>query len=75
MPPNSLRRRLPAVTAAAAALIWTGQLIGIALASGIGWPVSMWLGAVVLSAGAAAGLASISSWNQAGSPGAPVNLR
>jgi hypothetical protein len=58
-----LGRRLPAVTAALAALIWTGQLAGIALASGIGWPVSMWLGAVVLSAGLAAGLAFVSSWN------------
>jgi hypothetical protein len=58
-----LRRRLPAVTAVLAALIWTGQLVGIALASSIQWPVSMWLGAVVLSAGLAAALALLSSLN------------
>ncbi|WP_427131146.1 hypothetical protein [Pseudarthrobacter sp. S9] len=59
-----LGRRLPAVTAALVALVWTGQVAGIAFVSGIGWPVSMWLGALVLSAGVAAGLAFISSWNQ-----------
>ena len=58
-----LRRRLPAVTAILAALIWAGQLGGIALGSSIQWPVSMWLGAVVLSAGLAAALAFLSSWN------------
>ncbi|WP_426978213.1 hypothetical protein ACQCSU_03060 [Pseudarthrobacter sp. O4] len=58
-----LGRRLAAVTALLAALIWTGQLVGIAVTSGIAWPVSMWLGAVVLSAGLAAGLAFVSSWN------------
>jgi hypothetical protein len=73
MPANWLRRRMPAVTAVAAALIWTGQLIGIALAAGIGWPVSMWLGAVVLSAGVAAGLACISSWNRVRTPSGPVD--
>lgn len=56
-------RRLPAVSAVLAALIWTGQLAGIALVSGIGWPVSMWLGAIVLSSAVAAGLAFVSSWN------------
>lgn len=62
-PGHGLESRLPAVTAALAALVWAGQLAGIALVAGIGWPVSMWLGAVVLSAGAAAGLAGISTWN------------
>ena len=69
-----LRRRLPAVTAFVAALIWTGQLAGIALASSIQWPVSMWLGAVVLSAGLAAALAFLSSWNTRSEP-APTALR
>jgi len=75
LPGNRLRRLMPAVTAVAAALIWTGQLIGIALVAGIGWPVSMWLGAVVLSACVAAGLASISSWNRAETTSPPVDLR
>jgi hypothetical protein len=67
-----LRRRLPAVTAILAALIWTGQLAGIALASSIQWPVSMWLGAVVLSAGLAAALAFLSSWNTKSVPGSTL---
>ena len=61
-------RRLPAVSAVLAALIWTGQMIGIALVSGIGWPVSMWLGAIVLSSAVAAGLAFVSSWNTGSMP-------
>jgi hypothetical protein len=61
-------RRLPAVSAVLAALIWTGQMIGIALVSGIEWPVSMWLGAIVLSAAVAAGLAFVSSWNTGSMP-------
>jgi hypothetical protein len=60
-----LSRRLPAVTAGIAALLWTGQLAAYAVADGIRWPVSLWLGAVVLSAAAAAGLALLSSWGQA----------
>lgn len=60
-----LSRRLPAVTAAIAALVWTGQLVAFAVADGIRWPVSLWLGAVVLSAAAAAGLALLSSWGPA----------
>ena len=56
-------RRLPAASAGLAALIWTGQLVGIALVSGIAWPVSMWLGAVMLSSGVAASLAYIGVWN------------
>jgi len=69
-----LRSRLPAVTALLAALIWTGQLAGIALASSIQWPVSMWLGAVVLSAGVAAALALLSSVNSKSDQG-PAALR
>jgi hypothetical protein len=60
-----LSRRLPAVTAGIAALLWTGQLVSFAVADGIRWPVSLWLGAVVLSAAAAAGLALLSSWSPA----------
>jgi hypothetical protein len=56
-------RQLPVVSAVLAGLIWTGQVIGIALVSGIGWPVSMWLGAIVLSSAVAAGLAFLSCWN------------
>ncbi|GAA2143624.1 MULTISPECIES: hypothetical protein [Arthrobacter] len=61
-------RRLPAVSAVLAALIWTGQMIGIAVVSGVGWPVSMWLGAIVLSSAVAAGLAFVSSWNTGSTP-------
>ncbi|MBT2547803.1 hypothetical protein [Arthrobacter sp. ISL-65] len=63
-----LGRRLPAVTAGIAALLWTGQLVAFAVVDAIRWPVSLWLGAVVLSAAVAAGLALLSSWRP-GSPG------
>ncbi|CAN7248026.1 hypothetical protein [Arthrobacter sp. LjRoot14] len=62
LPQGWLDRRLPAVAAGIAALVWTGQLAAFAVADGIRWPVSLWLGAVVLSAAAAAGLALLSSW-------------
>ncbi|MDQ0617284.1 hypothetical protein [Arthrobacter globiformis] len=57
-----LGSRLPAVTAGIAALLWTGQLVAFAVTDAIRWPVSLWLGAVVLSAAVAAGLALLSSW-------------
>lgn len=60
-----LTRRLPAVTAGIAALVWTGQLVAYAVVDGIRWPVSLWLGTVVLSSAAAAGLAVVNSWGTA----------
>jgi hypothetical protein len=62
VPDAWLGRRLPAVTAGIAALLWTGQLVAFAVTDAIRWPVSLWLGAVVLSAAVAAGLALLSSW-------------
>ena len=62
LPGAWLSRRLPAVTAGIAAVVWTGQLVAYAVADEIRWPVSLWLGAVVLSAAVAAGLAVVSSW-------------
>lgn len=56
--------RLPALTAGIAALLWTGQLVAYAVTDGIRWPVSLWLGAVVLSAAVAAGLAVVASWGR-----------
>jgi hypothetical protein len=62
VPDTWLGRRLPAVTGGIAALLWTGQLVAFAVTDAIRWPVSLWLGAVVLSAAMAAGLALLSSW-------------
>jgi hypothetical protein len=62
VPAPWLDQRLPAVTAGIAALLWTGQLVAFAVTDAIRWPVSLWLGAVVLSAAVAAGLALLSSW-------------
>jgi hypothetical protein len=62
IPDAWLGSRLPAVTAGIAALVWTGQLVAFAVTDAIRWPVSLWLGAVVLSAAVAAGLALLSSW-------------
>ena len=64
VPDEWLGRRLPAVTAGITALLWTGQLVAFAVTDAIRWPVSPWLGAVVLSAAVAAGLALLSSWGQ-----------
>jgi hypothetical protein len=75
VPDTWLGRRLPAVTGGIAALLWTGQLVAFAVTDAIRWPVSLWLGAVVLSAAMAAGLALLSSWGparsvpDAGAPG------
>ncbi|WP_251043286.1 hypothetical protein [Arthrobacter sp. ISL-48] len=65
LPQVWLGRRLPAVTAGLAALVWTGQLVAFALVDGIRWPISLWMGAVVLSAATAAGLALLSTWRPA----------
>ena len=67
LPATWLRRRLPAVTGGIAAVLWTGQLVAFAVTDAIRWPVSLWLGAVVLSAAVAAGLALLASWGPAGS--------
>ena len=56
---------LPGVAAGIAALLWTGQLVAFAVTDAIRWPPSLWLGAVVLSTAAAAGLAALSSWRPA----------
>jgi hypothetical protein len=69
LPTRWLSRKLPAVSAGLAALVWSGQLLALALAVGIRWPLSMWLGAVVLSSAMAAGLALLSSWSPAGKGG------
>jgi hypothetical protein len=71
LPKARLSGRLPAVTAGLAALVWTGQLVAFALVDGIRWPVSLWLGAVVLSAAAAAGLALLTTWGPARSGAVP----
>jgi hypothetical protein len=69
LPAAWLGRRLPAVTGGIAALLWTGQLAAFAVTDAIRWPVSLWLGAVVLSAAMAAGLALLATWGPAGSAG------
>jgi hypothetical protein len=40
-------------------------VVAFAVTDAIRWPVSLWLGAVVLSAAVAAGLALLSSWSPA----------
>lgn len=42
--------RLPLAGAIIAGCLWAGHLIGLAAAAGIGWPVELWLGIVVLAA-------------------------
>lgn len=55
------QRWLPLTASGIAAVVWSGQLIGLALTAGLGWPASLWAGAVVLSAGTAAAVAAAGS--------------
>jgi len=41
---------LPATGAIVVLVVWSGQLVGLALAAGLGWPVELWSGVVLLSA-------------------------
>lgn len=51
------RRALPSVLAGGSVtLVWAGQLAGLAVVEGIGWPVSLWLGVIVLGGFTAAAL-------------------
>lgn len=44
-----------------AVLVWSGQLAGLAIAAGLGWPASLWFGVVVLAGFSAAALGLLSS--------------
>lgn len=60
--PSGIARSRHASWAAPALLIglaWSGQLAAYALTDGLGWPVSLWSGAVVLSAALAAAMAVV----------------
>lgn len=56
---------LPAVTAAAALLIWAGHLIGYAIVGTVLWPVTLWAGSLVLTAFAGAALGGL-GWSGKG---------
>ncbi|MCA4134005.1 hypothetical protein [Arthrobacter sp. M4] len=62
LPAAQVRHRLPVVAAGIITLVWVGQTVGMAVARGIGWPPSLWVGAIVLSATAAAAIAWIPLW-------------
>ena len=53
------RYGLPSMFGLIAALIWGGQLIGFALAAGVVWPVTLWGGALLYSAGVGAAIAAV----------------
>jgi hypothetical protein len=48
--------RLPIAGAVFAGLVWSGHLLGMHLATGIGWPVELWAGTAVVTALFGAGL-------------------
>lgn len=52
---------LPLAAGGVAAMVWSGQLAGLAVADGLGWPVSLWSGVVVLSGFAAAATGLVAS--------------
>jgi hypothetical protein len=47
---------IPGVAALTALLVWSGQLVGVAVADALRWPVELWLGVVLLAALVAATL-------------------
>jgi hypothetical protein len=51
----------PALAAGVAVLVWSGQLVGLAVADGVRWPVSLWLGVVILAGFVAAALGMLST--------------
>ena len=55
--------RLPVFGASVPALLWPAQLAAVAVTVGIGWPVELWSGVVVLSALAAATLGVLVGWH------------
>jgi hypothetical protein len=53
--------RLPIIGALFGALVWSGHLLGLALADGIAWPAELWTGNVVLAALAGALLGGVAT--------------
>lgn len=73
------RGRLALAGAIASGTIWGGQFIGLAMSVGVAWPPELWAGAVMLAAGAGAGLGLLASPPQRhagatpGHPGSPAH--
>lgn len=68
-------RRSIAVAVAVPAVLWPAQLLGIQLVQGVGWPVELWSGVVVLSVAVAAMLGWLSTGPRPVSPDPPVQRR
>lgn len=63
--PTEHRWTMPATAAVVIVAVWSGQLIGLALAAGVGWPVELWAGIILLSAAAAGLLGALAAPPQA----------
>lgn len=59
VPVPIVTRWLPAVLGVTVALVWSGQLGGIATVDAVRWPVTLWAGAVLLASVVATGLAAV----------------
>lgn len=55
------RYGLPVAMGATAFGVWSGHLVGTALVEPIAWPATLWLGSLVLTAGAAAAIGSLTA--------------
>jgi len=55
------RLRLPIAAALVPALVWSGHLVGLQVGGGVRWPVELWAGVVVLTAGLSATLGGLAA--------------
>jgi hypothetical protein len=55
------RLRLPIAAALVPALVWSGHLVGLQFGGGVRWPVELWAGVVVLTAGLSTTLGSLAA--------------
>jgi len=63
MPWRTWRYGLPILTGAAGFIIWSGQLIAYSATSQVLWPATLWLGVLLLGAGAGAAIGAV-LWRQ-----------
>jgi hypothetical protein len=59
LPWRGWRYGLPLMMAAAAFIVWSGQLAGYGIAGVIRWPATLWLGTLLLAAGAGAAIGAV----------------
>lgn len=59
LPWRSWRYGLPILTAAAAFIVWSGQLAALSIADAVMWPATLWLGTLLLASGTGAAIGTV----------------